>query len=53
MFLKLIFFFLIPLVSSSISLSEETFFIGEFTQGGVIIGKNSMAEKFFFENEEL
>ena len=53
MFLKIIKYFLIVVLSISNSLAESTSFAGEFVQGGIIIGKNNLAGKVIFDNQEL
>ena len=53
MFLKIIKYFLIIVLSASNSIAEDTSFTGEFVQGGVVIGKNSSARKVIFDNQKL
>ena len=53
MFLKIIKYFLIIVLSASNSIAENTSFTGEFVQGGVVIGKNSSARKVIFDNQKL
>ncbi|MDB2461191.1 hypothetical protein N9W73_00085 [Gammaproteobacteria bacterium] len=53
MLVKFISYFLIIIVSSSACFSSETIFMGDFVQGGVIVGKNKLAKKVFLDGKEL
>ena len=53
MFFKIIHFFLFFFICASSFSSNDTKFYGKFIQGGIIIGKNSLAKKVFLDNNEL
>lgn len=53
MFYKIKYIVLIIILSISNAFSNQTTFIGEFVQGGIIIGHNKFAEKIIFDNKEL
>ena len=53
MIVKFISYLLILMIYSSACISSDTNFIGEFVQGGVIVGKNKLATKIFLDGKEL
>ena len=53
MFYKNIIYFVIILFLTSASFSNETTFNGKFVQGGIVIGKNKLAKKVFFNEKRL
>ena len=53
MFSKIIHFSLFFFICTSSFSSNNTKFFGEFIQGGIVIGKNSLAKKVLLDNNEL
>tara|TARA_X000000368_G_C23032860_1_gene713361 strand:+ start:1404 stop:2219 length:816 start_codon:yes stop_codon:yes gene_type:complete len=53
MFYKIRYTALIFLLSIPNAFSKQTIFIGEFVQGGIIIGQNKTAKKVLLNNKEL
>ena len=53
MFYKKIISFVVILISTSFSFSNETTFNGKFVQGGIVIGQNKLAKKVFFNDKLL
>ena len=53
MFFKINYILLIIFLSLSNAFSNQTTFIGEFVQGGIVIGQNKLAKKILFDGEEL
>ena len=53
MFYKTILSFVIIILSTTVTFSNETIFNGNFVQGGIIIGQNKFAKKVFFDGKNL
>ena len=53
MFYKTIISFVIIILSTTVTFSNETIFNGNFVQGGIIIGQNKFAKKVLFDGKNL